>query len=122
AQVRAGRARVVARRGRPLPVSGLGDGFDVIFGLEQRPDAAADQRLVVGQQDPDQDGARAGRSARPWKPPPCCGPARSCPPSADTRSRMPTRPSPGPDDGRVPVLATLPMPSLSTWIERVSGV
>ena len=111
------------------PVGGLGDHLDVVFRLEQRPDAAADQRLVVGQQDPDQDSARAGSSARTWKPPSPCGPALSRPPRADTRSRMPTRPSPGPD-GRepalvpvlVPELATAPLPSSSTWTESVSAV
>ena len=79
------------------PVGGLGDHLDVVFRFEQRPDAAADQRLVVGQQDPDHDGARAGSSAYTWKPPPSRGPAWSRPPSAVTRSRMPMRPSPGPD-------------------------
>jgi hypothetical protein len=52
---------------RMLLVGGLGDHLDVVFCLEQRPDAAADQRLVIGQQDPDQDGARAGSSARTWR-------------------------------------------------------
>ena len=89
--------------------------------------------MVISQQDPDHDGARAGSSARTWKPPPSRGPAWSWPPSADTRSRMPTRPSPGPD-GRAPELVTVlisglvtgllsgPSPSSSTWIETVSGV
>src|SRR5262249_17387217 len=108
---------------------GLRDHLDVVFGFEQRPDAAADQRLVVGQQDPDQDGARAGSSAHTWKPPLSCGPAWSRPPSADTRSPMPTRPRPGPDalvpvlgPVLVPVLVIGPLPSSSTWIERVSRV
>ena len=30
------------------PVGGLGDHLDVVFRFEQRPDAAADQRLVIG--------------------------------------------------------------------------
>src|SRR5262249_10136362 len=115
------RAVLGGQRDRVLPVDGLGDHLDVVFRLEQRPDAATDQRLVVGQQDPDQDGARAGSSARTWKPPSPCGPAWNRPPSADTRSRMPTRPSPAPG-GWVPVLVTVPLPSSSTWIERLSGV
>src|SRR6202042_1539728 len=74
-------------------VGGLGHHLDVVFRLEQRPDAAADQRLVVGEQDPDQvAGVSAGISARTWKPPPSLGPACSRPPSAVTRSRMPMRP------------------------------
>ena len=81
-------------RDRLLSVSRLADDLDVVLGLQQRPDAAADQRLVVSQQDPDH--ARAGISARTRKPPPACGPACSRPPSADTRSRMPMRPSPRP--------------------------
>ena len=62
------------QRDRLPPVSGLGDDLDVVFRLEQRADAAADQHLIVGQQDPDQASgrqcwARAGSSARTWKPP-----------------------------------------------------
>jgi putative molybdopterin biosynthesis protein len=112
------RAVLGGQRHRLPPVDGLGDHLDVIFRLEQRPDTAADQRLVVSQQDPDQDGARTGSSARTWKPPPSCGPVWSRPPSADTRSRMPARPSPGPD-GRVPAL--VPWPSSSTWTQKASG-
>jgi len=82
------------QRDRLLPVGGLAHHLDVVFRLEQRPDAAADERLVIGQQDLDHDAVRAGSSARTRKPPPCWGPAWSWPPSADTRSRMPTRPSP----------------------------
>src|SRR6185312_5063440 len=96
----------------------LGDHLDVVFRFEQGPDAAADQRLVIGQQDPDHDGARAGSSAYTWKPPPSRGPAWSRPPIAVTRSRMPMRPSPRPADRR-PVL--VPAPSSSTWTERASG-
>jgi len=81
------RAVLGGQRERVLPVGGLGDHLDVVFRLEQRPDPAADQRLVVGQQNPDHDGARAGSSARTWKPP--CRP-----PSADTRSRMPGQAQP----------------------------
>jgi hypothetical protein len=36
-----------------LAVGGLGDHLDVVFRVEQGPDAAADQRLVVGEEDPD---------------------------------------------------------------------
>src|SRR6185437_8038331 len=107
----------------------LGDDLDVVLGVEQGPDAAADQRLVVGQQDPDHDGAGTGSSARTRKPPPACGPACSRPPSADTRSRIPTRPSPGPwvrpaasrpgsggAAGR-----PRPSPSFSTWTVSVTA-
>ena len=100
------------RHGLP-PVGGLGDHLDIVFGLEQRPDAAADQRLVVGEQDPDQDGSRAGNSALTRKPPPARDPALSRPPSAAARSRMPISPSPGPP-GRGPGPAGAPSPSSST--------
>src|SRR6185437_15992023 len=102
------------QRDRLLAVRGLGDDLDVVFRLEQRPDATADQRLVVGEQEPDRNGARAGGSARTRKPPASRGPAGSWPPSAETRSRMPTRPSPGPDARvplPVPALVTRPLPS-----------
>jgi hypothetical protein len=46
------------QRHRLPPVGGLGDHLDVVFRFEQRPDAAADQRLVVGEQDPDHGSAR----------------------------------------------------------------
>jgi hypothetical protein len=92
---------------RLQPVGGLGGHLDVVFGVQQRADAAADQRLVISQQHPDHDGARAGSSARTRKPPASRGPARSRPPSAVTRSRMPMRPSPGPA-GRGRVYGGLP--------------
>jgi hypothetical protein len=55
----------------------------------------------------------AGSSARIWKPPFSRGPACSRPPSADTRSRMPIRPSPGPAE-----VLTAPFPSSSTCTVR----
>jgi len=58
------RAVLGGQRDRLLPVGGLGDHLDVILRLQQRPDTAADQRLVVSEQDPDHAGARAGSSAR----------------------------------------------------------
>ena len=67
-----------------------------------------------------------GISARTRKPPPACGPACSRPPSADTRSRIPIRPSPGPWT-RVRGRRCLPRqgargrpsPSSSTWTVSV---
>ena len=53
------RAVLCGKRHRLLAAGGLGDHLDVVFGFEQRPDAAADQRLVVGDEDPYHDRARA---------------------------------------------------------------
>ena len=44
-------------------VTGLGDDLDVRFGLEDRAEAAAHERFVVGEQDSDH-GAASGRRAR----------------------------------------------------------
>src|SRR5262249_8925836 len=110
------RAVLGGKRHRLVAVGGLGDHLDVVFRFEQGPDAAADQRLVVGEEDPDHDGARTGSSARPWKPPSARGPACSRPPSADTRSRIPIRPRPGPVD-----VVLTPFPSSLTWTVRASG-
>jgi hypothetical protein len=63
------RAVLSRQRHRLPPVGGLGDHLDVVFRFEQRPDAAADQRLVVGEQDSDQCGvcfiAVPARGTRP---------------------------------------------------------
>jgi hypothetical protein len=46
--------RTAQRLGYGLaPVSRLGDDLDVRLGLEYEPDAATDQRLIVGEQHPD---------------------------------------------------------------------
>src|SRR5262249_14360289 len=79
-------------------VGGLADDFQVVLGVEQRPESGPHQRLVVGEQDPDHAGpssAPSGKVARTAKPPASLGAACSAPPSPVTRSRMPRRPTPG---------------------------
>ena len=49
------RAVLRGERHRLLPVGCLGDHLNVVFGLKQGPDAAADQRLVVGEEDSDHE-------------------------------------------------------------------
>ena len=56
------RAVLGGQRHGLLSVGGLRDHLDVVFGVEQRPDTAPDQRLVVCQQNPDHDRARTGSS------------------------------------------------------------
>jgi NTE family protein len=77
-----------------LAVRGLRHDLDVVLGVEQRPETAADQRLVVDEQNPDH-GCATGSSACTRKPPSLRGAASSLPPSAVTRSRMPSSPTPG---------------------------
>jgi hypothetical protein len=71
--------------------------FDVGLGLQDHPDAAAYERLVIGDQDADHAvilprGGSAGSSARTCQPPPGAGPAVVVPPKTRARWRMPTRP------------------------------
>ena len=68
-------------------------------GVQQRAEAGADQRLVVGEQDARHERARArasGSVASTRQPPSAPGPACSVPPSASARSRMPRTPAPAP--------------------------
>lgn len=46
-----------------LTVGGLGDHLDVVLEVEQRAEAAADEWLVVDQQDPDHEAPVVGSSA-----------------------------------------------------------
>ena len=50
------------------------------LGVEDHPEAGADERLVVDEQDADHARASTGSSARSTKPPPSRGPASSVPP------------------------------------------
>ena len=68
---------------------------DVVLVVEEGAEPAADERLVVGQQDPDHDAGSTGSSAWTVKPPSLRGAARRWPPRAVTRSRIPSRPDPG---------------------------
>src|SRR5690606_41402385 len=87
-------------------VGGTAGHRDALLGRQQRPDPAADQRLVVDQQHPDharppgvsepaRSRGRTGSSALIRNPPPGPGPADSSPPIEATRSRMPIRPAHG---------------------------
>ncbi len=100
-----------------LAVVGLAHHLDVRLGVEQRPKARPDQRLVVGEQDPDHAAPSSGSVARTRKPPSGRGPASSSPPSADARSRMPRIPLPPP----VAFGAAAPRPSSSIWTVRSCG-
>ena len=91
---------------RLLAVGGLGDDRDVVLAVEQRAEAGAHHRLVVGEQDRDHAGrprVRAGSVASTRQPPLGAGPASSVPPSAAARSRIPRTPLPEPPSpGRRP--------------------
>src|SRR5262249_52701256 len=85
---------VLARqRDRPLAVVCLSDNDDVGLRVEQRAEARAHERLIVGEDDRDHR-AGTGRCATTRKPPPSRGPAPTLPPSAAARSRMPAMPLP----------------------------
>src|SRR3712207_3845723 len=90
------------QRARPVdglaPVGRLAHDGDVLLAVEQGPQSAADQPVVVGQQHPDHDGTPAATGGTACtRNPPATGPASSSPPSSRARSRMLT--SPWPDDG-----------------------
>ncbi len=84
----------------------LADHLDVALRLEDQPQAAADDRLVVDEEDADHDGS--GRLARSAHPPCGCGPASKWPPKTATRSPMPERPR------RLPWPFAAPAPSSLT--------
>src|SRR5699024_2888433 len=115
-------------RHRLCPVGGLPDALHVVGGVDHHPQTAADQGLVVGEQDldhlvslhlsqrrPSWDGS--GRVAVTSKPPPVRGPALNVPLIAFTRSRIPLRPEPPPSVPDWP-----PIPSSATLIRSSSGL
>ncbi|GIE72882.1 hypothetical protein Apa02nite_089900 [Actinoplanes palleronii] len=104
------------QRDSVVAVARLGHDLEVVLGVEQSSEAAADQRLVVDQQDPDHDVPSTGSSAWTVKPPSSRGSARSSPPRAVTRSRIPSRPTPGTDGVR-----GMAIPSSSTWMTTAPG-
>src|SRR6202000_113100 len=85
--------------------AGLADDLDPGGATEQHRQAAAHERVVVDDHDPDRP-ARAGVAVRrrlahvhgncavSWKPPPGSGPWRRVPPASVTRSPTPIRPVP----------------------------
>ena len=73
----------------------LAGDLDVLLRVEDQPEAAADERLVVRDQDRDHAGSVAsGSRARTAKPPPRRGPAANSPSKTVTRSRTPASPWP----------------------------
>ena len=56
------RVELVGQRDGLRSVAGLGDDLDVRLGLEDRAEAAADERFVVGEEDADH-GVASGRRA-----------------------------------------------------------
>src|SRR5262249_6496296 len=107
------RIEVPCELDRLEPVLGLRDDFQVLARLEDHPEAAADERLVVG--DEDANAAHepvswsSGKRARTRKPPARpAAPASTSPPSSAARSRIPI--SPWPPFGAI---AAAPMPSSS---------
>src|ERR1035441_5254171 len=82
-------------RQRLAAVPGLAGDAEVRLGLQQHPQALADEDLIIDDQDADHGGpSPIGSRARTAKPPPGCGPASSSPPNIATRSRMPASPCP----------------------------
>src|SRR5262249_31743699 len=101
------------------PVLRLTDHRHVRRGLHQHPEPGAQQRLIVGQQDPDHRAVAAlatGSRAVASNPPPSCGPAARSPPTAAARSIIPVTPWPAPP------LALPPRPSSATWMINSSDL
>ena len=81
-------------------VGGLADDHQIGLGGEQRAEALAHHRLVVGDQARDRSTVArrrraSGSTAETAKPPTALGPAEIEPPSSATRSRIPAMPWPG---------------------------
>src|SRR3954452_202074 len=96
-----------------MAVHRLGDHLDVVLGLEERPEAGPDQRLVIGHEHPDRHDVATGSVARNRQPPPPIGPASRVPPTARARSRIPRRPCPVPSGAGAPT-GIAPRPSSVT--------
>ena len=89
-----GRSRFT-RSTASAPFGGLADDLDVVGRSQQHGEAAADERLVVGDGDADHVGVRrTGSVARDAEAAAGRGAASSVPPYTATRSRMPTSPWP----------------------------
>src|SRR5690606_29173368 len=98
---------------RGPPVAALPRDLQIGLRVDDRREPGADERLVVGDQDPDGRGhgaSPAGMRARTTKPPSGRRSARNSPPRAVTRSRSPSRPRPLPPGDP----AREPEPSLPT--------
>src|SRR5207244_10809010 len=103
---------------RLLAVGGLAHHVEVRFAVEDEVEAGADEGLVVDDQDADHAGTvmRGMRACTRQPGPGARGPVWTNPPTAPTRSRMPSRPWPPP--GPPPAG---PAPSSSTKITMKSG-
>src|SRR5579884_410581 len=79
------------------PIRGFGDDLEVGLGVEDALQAGADDRVVVGDQDPRDErdrhqGSAAGTSSRTSAPPPLAVLTASAPPTRSARSRIPRKP------------------------------
>ena len=91
---------------RLASIGSLPDNLDLLLGLKNHPQSAANDSLVVG--DHDVDHLATGKTARSAQPPSARGPTSSRPPKTSTRSRRPARPR------RVPEPLPVPSPSSAT--------
>ena len=97
------------RRDGLLAVARLADHGDAFLGLEDQPEAAAHERLIVGEDDLDHWRAAVQRERRVHREPALrrLRPARRWPPCRPTRSRMPISPCPPTVPGGSPVPAAV---------------
>ena len=86
------RAQPLGQPHRLVPVGRLSDHSDVGRGVEQNPDAGADQALVVDDERTDHGCPLPGRFASTRHPDRDVGAAVSVPPSTATRCRIPSNP------------------------------
>src|SRR5262249_44596686 len=125
--VRSQRACLADRSGAVLC---LANDLQIVGVLDEQPESAAHQRLIVSDQDGDRsvhaavspdsaaDRRSAGNTATTSNPPPCSCPARTSPPCSAARSRIPASPSPG---CAGPDFAALTAPSSVTVMVTASG-
>ena len=83
----------IASNTAPSAFAGLADGLDVLLGIEQQPEARADDGMVVDDEDANRHRQRhLGDERRPGCP--ALDSTRAGRRASATRSRMPTRPRP----------------------------
>src|SRR5262249_58172731 len=80
------------------PVGGLAGHLDVRLGIEDHPEAHAEQGLVIDEQDPDHPASPPSRRSRAetFQPPGWRGPAPASPPPPGIRPCIPLTPPPPP--------------------------
>ena len=91
---RSGRRR--GRVHRVLAVDRLAHDLEVVLGLDEHPQARADEVLVVGDEHADAHAGTAARGSRAWTPKPGTAPVLRSPPHAARRSAIPRSPVPVP--------------------------